>query len=357
MIGEDKESVAIGVSKRATRRRRVGRRLAVARAVSIAALAWFCGGAVAEPSSNSDSGDTQSSKESSSARLPQITVEAQRREIEKRVREEIEKRVREFVSHVPVLSNSDESFARWNTPICPMVAGLTRDDGEFVLTRLSEIAGSVGAPLAPRQCRANFIVFVTPDPVGSLKVWAARAGYQHLFGDAYPRNIQAFLQARRAIRVWYNERQVAAENGSVLTPGSSSNGLVMSGAGAVGTATVHSFNANRLEWNAVWTLSSVIEVVDAGAVKGLTFGQMADYIAMAGLAKFNLDADFGSAISILRLFKGTDEPKASSLSDWDKAYLKALYHARQSSRLQPDLIRESMLRDLTLDLSVAQSVN
>jgi hypothetical protein len=114
----------------------------------------------------------------------------------------------------------------------------------------------------------------------------------------------------------------------------------------MGFTTVHSFDANRMEWNAVWTISSVIEVIDASAMKGFKFGQMADYIAMAGLAKFNLDADYGTAPTILRLFKGTDDAKPSSLTDWDKAYLKALYHTRQSSRLQTDLIRQSMLRDI-----------
>ena len=114
----------------------------------------------------------------------------------------------------------------------------------------------------------------------------------------------------------------------------------------MGFTTVHSFDANRLEWNAVWTISSVIEVVDADAMKGFKFDQMADYIAMAGLAEFNLDADFGTAPTVLRLFKATDDTQPSSLSEWDKAYLRALYHTRQSSRLQTDLIGQSMLRDI-----------
>jgi hypothetical protein len=306
--------------------------------MSIAALVLLTGGAAAEPPSNSDSPGTQPSERSASARLPQITVEAQRREAEKRVHQ--------FVSHVPIMSNSDESFARWGTPICPLIAGLPRADGEFVLTRLSEIAASVGAPLDSRQCRANFIVLVTSDPVGSLNAWAARAHYRHLFGEADPRKIKVFLGTQRAIRVWYNEQQAGADNGSVLSPGASSNGPVISGAGAMGVTTARSFDANRLEWNAVWIISSVIEVVDAGAMKGLKIGQMADYISMAGLAKFNLDADFGTAPTILRLFKGTDDAKPSSLSDWDKSYLKALYHTRQSSRLQTGLITQSMLRDI-----------
>ncbi len=114
----------------------------------------------------------------------------------------------------------------------------------------------------------------------------------------------------------------------------------------MGVTTVNSFDANRLDWNVVWAISSVIEVVDASAMKGFKYGQIADYVAMAGLAEFNLDADFGSAPTILRLFRVTDEAKPSSLSDWDSAYLKALYHTRQSSRLQTDLVRQSMLREI-----------
>lgn len=253
----------------------------------------------------------------------------------------------EFVSRVPVLSNY-ESLARWKTPICPLVAGLPRDDGEFVLTRLSEIAASVGAPLASRQCRANFIVVVTPDPAASLKTWVARAHYRHLFGDADPEKVKRFLNTQRAIRVWYNEQQASTANGSVLTPGASTPGpspSTMDSSGA-GATTVHSFDVTRLEWNAVWTISSVIEVVDAGAMKGFKFGQMADYIAMAGLAEFNFDADFGTAPTILRLFEVPGEAGTSTLSAWDEAFLKALYHTRQSSRLQTSLITQSMVRDI-----------
>src|SRR5271156_2639426 len=135
--------IAAGVPERATSRRRAGQR-AVSCTVFVAALALLAGGAAGEPPPRFDSTGSRPS----SAALPQITIEAQK---------DAEKRVHEFVSHVPVLSHY-ESLARWNTPICPLVAGLPRDDGEFVLMRLSEIAASVGAHLAPRQCHANFVV-------------------------------------------------------------------------------------------------------------------------------------------------------------------------------------------------------
>lgn len=184
------------------------------------------------------------------------------------------------------------------------------------------------------------------DPVALLNAWVARTRHRNLFGDIGPMQIKRFFNTQRAIRVWYNEQQASAENGSVLSPGSSSNGPVISGPGAMGVTTVRSFNANRLEWNAVWTISSVIEVVDAGAMKGFKISQMADYIAMAGLAEFNLDADLGTAPTILRVFLAPSENRPPSLTDWDKAYLSALYHVRLSSTMQTDLINQSMVRDI-----------
>ena len=96
----------------------------------------------------------------------------------------------------------------------------------------------------------------------------------------------------------------------------------------------------------MWVISSVIEVVDAGAMKGFKFEQMADYIAMAGLAEFNLDADFGTAPTILRVFLAPSENGPPTLTEWDKAYLRALYHVRLSSTMQSDLINQSMVRDI-----------
>lgn len=47
-------------------------------------------------------------------------------------------------------------------------------------------------------------------------------------------------------------------------------------------------------------------VVDTGRIKGFNIGQLADYIAMIGLAQIRLDSDLGSAPTILRLFAQTN---------------------------------------------------
>jgi hypothetical protein len=68
----------------------------------------------------------------------------------------LERRVKTFVSAVTT-APFQESLAQWQKeiPICPEVAGLPYDDGEYILSRLSQIARAAGVPLAPESCSPN----------------------------------------------------------------------------------------------------------------------------------------------------------------------------------------------------------
>src|ERR1700677_2486256 len=103
------------------------------------------------------------------AEIETITVEAARE------RERVAQQVNQFVSAIAV-KRSDQSLANWQReiPICPWVAGLPRGDGEYMLTRLSQIAASAGAPLAPQHCKPNLYVVVTSEPDALLKAWNKR---------------------------------------------------------------------------------------------------------------------------------------------------------------------------------------
>jgi hypothetical protein len=70
-------------------------------------------------------------------------------------------------------------------------------------------------------------------------------------------------------------------------------------------------------------------------------GQLADYIAMVGLAQIRAKADTGTAPSILRLFRETD-PLPQGLSPWDEAFLHSLYATSQSSVLEVAMIKRRM---------------
>src|SRR6202044_699303 len=64
--------------------------------------------------------------------LDQITVQTQR--------ETLRKQVDQFFHSAMLKPPFDESLLRWEDAVCPMVVGMIRPAGEFVLRRLSELA-------------------------------------------------------------------------------------------------------------------------------------------------------------------------------------------------------------------------
>jgi hypothetical protein len=121
---------------------------------------WICAAvAVLTSLANSISADS----------LDTVTVQAQRD------RAKLEREVNKFVSSaIGPPNHYDQSLWRWNDKVCPLVAGLNKEQGEFVLARLSEIAKTAGAPLGAETCKPNLYVIVTSDPELLLKQWWRR---------------------------------------------------------------------------------------------------------------------------------------------------------------------------------------
>ena len=147
--------------------------------------------------------------------LPEVTIRAQREALERQLRAYVTSTIREPF---------DESLVRWTRPICPLVVGLSREGGEFVRARLSQIAAAAGVPLAPRPCQANFAIVMTAEPHAVLKAWFKRDN--HLFGDAAWQTIDQFLKTPRPVRVWYN---IKSENANGLSNGMQIPGMIGKG--------------------------------------------------------------------------------------------------------------------------------
>ena len=119
--------------------------------------------------------------------LQQVTIQARR--------EAIAPRLHAFVNEALYLEN-DEAPARWNTPVCPSVAGLPRDKGEFVVARLSQIARAAGVPLAGEQCSpVNLLVVVTADPRSFLTKWINRNHKRIFDNGTTPKEISTIIDA------------------------------------------------------------------------------------------------------------------------------------------------------------------
>jgi hypothetical protein len=270
--------------------------------------------------------------------LDQITVEARRE------RAVLEREVSSFVSAIAV-APFEESLARWRTAICPLVAGLPRDHGEFILRRVSQIAGEAGVPLAPEHCRGNFYVVVTANPDALLAAWMKRD--VTMFGDAGGSKVRGFLKASAPIRVWYNADLETAEglplsgDATALAPTGRSTAQPLGGV----PNNTHAMGF-RLAHDEVRDLTSVIVLIDSGRAKGISFGQLADYVALMGLAELRPDANVGEAPTILRLFSASPKPPLPGLSPWDESFLKALYHTEQTDKMQLSEIKIAIVKDV-----------
>ena len=272
--------------------------------------------------------------------LDSITVEAQRDH------DALEKQVDSFVSGAMV-HYSDVSPGRWDRPVCPLVAGLPQEQAEFVLARVSQITAAAGAPLGHPQCKpANLYIIVTAEPERFLKKWRSRD--VRLFDDTYGElAIRRFLDTPRAIRVWYNT--AAGDLDGALLPLDGLPGRA-GGRGAAGLSisvpTSTLMHGSRLIWPMLEAFSSVIIIADATRIEGLTFEQIAAYVAMAGLAHVRPDSDVGTTPSILQLFSAAADRSPQFLSEWDTAFLKALYNTQRTSALQLLMIKTSMMQSI-----------
>jgi hypothetical protein len=312
-----------------------------------AMLLMLASGAMAEPPPTGVLGaapPTDQAQSKNARNLPQVTIEAQR--------ESIERRAYAFVRRIAHSARFyDESLERWDLPICFLVAGLPEIQGEFVLGRLSQIAASVGAPLAGQHCTPNFYVLVTSEPDSLMQGLRARDPF--IFGKSeMPEMLRRFLKTPRPVRVWYNIEFSRGDRKNSSSSGETTRG----GAPRINPDINVNSEASRLVRYDVLQFLSVIVIVDTNRAKTpLKFGQIADYIAMVGLTEIDPDADFGSTPTILRLFNSSPEAPPSALTNWDRAFLKALYNSDQSSQVQRSQIALRIATDVSQSSAPAQA--
>jgi hypothetical protein len=174
------------------------------------------------------------------------------------------------------------------------VTGLSREEGEFVLVRISEIARVAGARLAGEECHPNLLIFVTAQPKPLLRT---------MFGNATLSKIDAFINTPRPVRVWHNAYIVPA--GAMARPGSRNSKFV-------------------------WAFGTSYVVVDRTRLQGVSQVQLADYVGMVSLAEIKSTAHTGDSQTILRLFDGPPQAAPEGLSAWDQEFLRILYHPEPS---------------------------
>jgi hypothetical protein len=258
-------------------------------------------------------------------------------------RAELVPRVSKFVNQIAARQN-DEGLPRWQDPVCPLITGLPRQEGEYMLGRISEIATAAKVPLAGEKCRPNLFIFVTTQPTQLLQAMDKEKRLA-TFGDATPTVVDEFINTPHPVRVWYNT-SIRTPEGTPPNQGMPNAAQVLGG----GLAGVRVYNdldrTSHILLSKIWALSDVFVIVDQARLQAVSRGQFADYVAMVGLADIKPAAHLGDAQTILKLFEGAPQAAPEGLSDWDQSFLKFLYATDQISKIQRNHIANAIVRDM-----------
>ncbi len=252
-------------------------------------------------------------------------------------RERVRKAVATFVSSV--MRSDGQHVARWRdrrNSICPWASGVSPEQADYIKSRIGEVATAAGVKLnGNAKCTPNLLVFLTTAPNDLMAALKDRR--PQLFSGASPRDIDDFLQSTRPVRVWRTAILTNAD-------GSAAGSMTNSAGKEVG---VNRLKDSHIAATVAEDIAAVIVVVNTSTTGPATFGQLSDYVAMISLAHIDQGAELGTAPTILQLFAATGQENAPrKLTEWDQAFLKALYENEDPLLNERTAIATRMAQDL-----------
>jgi hypothetical protein len=252
--------------------------------------------------------------------------------------------VSDFVRRITQSSRFESnSVARWRTPLCFSVQGLPANENAFVVQRLTQIASAAGAPIESQGCSKgsyNFHVVFTLDADRTASDWYDRHRALFEANATAQAQINKFVEpdASPPVRVWHNAT-LFGPDGRTLVPVDAGEPI------EAPPQTV--LTGSRLTSQGVMGLNYALVIVDGTKTNHAGLASIADYLAMAGLAELNLGADVGDDPTILRLFSAPQNARPAGLTQWDRSFLSALYHAEQHPRILSAQIAGTMTQQVS----------
>ncbi len=256
-----------------------------------------------------------------------------------------------FVGQMAAPTRLIGKLARWDMPICPVVAGINADAAKFVTKRLVEIAGWAGALVSTDpQCVPNIQVVFTTEPQALLD--EIRRDKKHVLGyfDTIAQ-LNRLSKFRGPIQAWY---MTATDDtrGYRQSDTANSGGVELevpgTGMKLQNTARSYSTLGSRLGDGLRSNLHHVAIIADPEAMLDHELGQVADYISMLALAQMQRLDRCQSLTSITNLLVKDCPRVPQGLSDIDLGYLRGLYHmdAERNKGVQVHQIIYQMQREV-----------
>ncbi len=250
-------------------------------------------------------------------------------------------------------------LARWEEPVCPVVAGLPQGMDRIVEQRIRETARAAKILVADPRCAtsyANILVMVTPQPkmLAERLVSRRRSVLQGLSRWPFDRQRgEALVASDDPVRWWYVSDSVPTDGGKAFTQGSAPTfAAAFSPNNLFGPPAIGDVTASRLKPATEEAFSRVIIIVDANRVVGFDLAQISGYVAMVSLAQIQPHAELDGVTSIMNMFADRSDGRAvpGDLTFWDRAYLGGLYDtdAEINFNMQKSHIAEHIRHDVAI---------
>lgn len=258
-------------------------------------------------------------------------------------RDQARERAATFVRQIGV-ARGDTSAARFIDPICVRVLGIAEPYAAMVAERMRAIAGEARIDLAPDGCRPNVIVSFVGDASGLVRDLARRSPTR--FQNVALDQRDALLNGDAPIRWWYltETRSRHAMRHAPQSIQSATTQQAPDQSVTSSTLDVDSLNeyggGSLISNSAHRAILEANVVIDLDQAEGQTLQAVAAYASFVAFSEVRPSAPPPTG-SILGLF--ATESGSSGLTDWDLAFLRALYQIpldREARRHRGMLVRD-----------------
>jgi hypothetical protein len=228
--------------------------------------------------------------------------------------------VREFVAEVAAVPMG-AGFARWRRGVCVGVNNLEATAAQYIADRVSILADEIGLEAGEPGCNPNVMIIfaLNAKELAANLVENEPRLFRPSMGECCMQlglaALDEFVESDKPVRWWHVSAPVSAMSGQLAIDGASGNPFDFPMVTVAGPSRIHSGIVDELQ--------HVLILVDPSKLRGKSWQQIGDYLAVVSLAQIDLNTDPGEFDSILNLF--TNGAAYSGLTDWDRSFVQALY--------------------------------
>ncbi len=254
------------------------------------------------------------------------------------------KEIGKAVEHLTRRTGLFDPIARFETPLCVMVAGLGEQLDEAVAARIKENVRAVGLHLEKKaDCQPNAITIFSNDPQATFEIIRNKRSW--ILGWPIEREyslitLKAQLRDKKPAVSW-----------SIYGPWMQDNASLVATQPQGGS--FWGWNTGRMPSVGGGSRGLAVVLIDAKRLNGTRIHQLADFatVQLLGSPRTATRASEAGVPTILSLFDGDPKHAPQRLTTFDRAYLCGLHRLQQrGSNMVVNLVVNTRMKQNMLDV-------